>query len=78
MIRKVNRMCESLNKRLGISLTLPKPSKKALKQASICNFVVGTCLVATGSVIKSKWCIIFGTIGIASGAILLKGKENKD
>ncbi len=72
MIRKVNKICEKLNKKLGVSIFLPNPSKNALRITSVCNLVVGTVLIITGIVIKFKWCVILGVICVASGGILLK------
>jgi len=36
----------------------------------VCNFVVGTGLVAAGVVFPSKWCAVLGILGIISSVIL--------
>ena len=76
MIRKVNETCEKMNKKLGVPISLPNPSKKTLKSASACNLFVGADLIIAGIVTKSKWCTILGIIGVVSGGILLK-ESNK-
>ena len=54
MVKEVNRACEKLNEKLGVSVSLPNPKKKTLNAASVCNFVVGAGLVAAGVVFSSK------------------------
>lgn len=76
MIKKVNETCEKMNKKLGVPISLPNPSKKTLKNCFACNLFVGVDLIMVGIVIKSKWCIILGAIGVISGGILLK-ESNK-
>ncbi len=70
MIREVNHVCERLNEKLGISVSLPNPKKKTLKVTSACNFVVGAGLVAAGVMFSSKWCAALGSIGIISSVVL--------
>ena len=69
MIREVNHVCERLNEKLGISVSLPNPKKKTLKMTSACNFVVGAGLVAAGVMFSSKWCAVLGSIGIISSVV---------
>ncbi len=77
MIKEVNQICEKLNKKLGISITLPDSSNKAYKTAALCNFIVGTGLIVTGTVLTSKNCLILGGLGIASSVILRKESRQK-
>lgn len=70
MIKEVNHICDELNEKLGVSVSLPNPQKKTLKTASACNFVVGAGLVAAGVVFSSKWCAVLGGIGIVSSVVL--------
>lgn len=77
MIKEVNQACEKLNKTLGIAVTLPNPSSKALKTAMVCNLVIGAGLVTTGMIFSSKWCAALGGIGIISSVVLRKENHNK-
>ena len=70
MVKEVNRACEKLNEKLGVSVSLPNPKKKTLNAASVCNFVVGAGLVAAGVVFSSKWCAVLGGIGLVSSVVL--------
>ena len=77
MIKEVNQACEKLNGRLGISVELPNPKKKALKTAAACNLVVGAGLVAAGILFSSKSCALLGGISVISSAVLKKESKNK-
>lgn len=77
MIKEVNQVCGKLNEVLGISVTLPNPSKKTVKAARLCNFIVGAGLIATGAVFSSKWCAALGGVGIVSSIILRKDSGHK-
>lgn len=70
MVKEVNHVCERLNKRLGISVSIPNPKSKTLKAASAYNFAAGVGLVAAGVVFSSKWCAVLGGLGIASSVVL--------
>ena len=48
MIKEVNQACKRLNEKLGISVTLPNPGKKALRNAAACNLIAGASLIAAG------------------------------
>ena len=77
MIKEVNQACEKLNDTLGISVELPNPKKKALKTATVCNFIVGAGLVAAGIVLESKSCALLGGISVISSVVLRKESKNK-
>lgn len=81
MIKKFNRACEKLNKKMGVSITLPDPEKKTLKAASMWNFAVGAGLVVAGVVRASKWCAALGGISMISSVVLQResgsGKDEK-
>lgn len=77
MIKKVNHACKKMNEKLGISVPLPNPKKEPLKAASVCNFVVGAGLVATGVMFSSKWCAVLGGIGLVSSVVLHQEKGGK-
>lgn len=49
MVKEVDRACEKLNKKLGVSVSFPNSKKKTLKAASVCNFVVGAGFFCSGS-----------------------------
>lgn len=70
MIKEVNHVCEKLNTKLGISVSLPNPKKETLKAASVCNFVAGAGLVAAGVMFPSKLCAVLGGVSILSGIAL--------
>lgn len=70
MIKEVNEACGKLNETLGISVRLPDPGKKALTRASACNLIAGAGLSVAGAVFASKWCVVFGGIGMISSAVL--------
>lgn len=78
MIKEVNQACEKLNGRLGISVELPNPKKKALKTAAACNLVVGAGLVAAGILFPSKSCTFLGGISVISSVVLRKESKNKN
>ena len=78
MIKEVNQACEKLNSRLGISVELPNPKKKALKTAAACNLVVGAGLVAAGILVPSKSCALLGGISVISSVVLRKESKNKN
>ena len=69
MIREVNHVCERLNEKLGISVSLPNPKKKTLKMTSACKVGGGAGLVAAGVMVSSKWCAALGSIGIISSVV---------
>ena len=77
MIKEVNHICDELNEKLGVSVSLPNPKKKTLNAASVCNFVVGAGLVAAGVVFSSKWCAVLGGIGLVSSVVLHQEKGGK-
>lgn len=77
MIKEVNQVCGKLNKVLGISVILPNPSEKAIKTASLCNFIVGVGLMAAGAFFSSKCCTALGGLGIASSILLRKESRHK-
>ncbi len=77
MIKEANQACEKLNSRLGISVELSNPKKKALKTAAACNLVVGAGLVAAGILFPSKSCALLGGISVISSAVLKKESKNK-
>ncbi len=68
---------EKLNSRLGISVELPNPKKKALKTAAVCNLVVGAGLVAAGILFSSKSCALLGGIGVISSVVLRKESKTR-
>ncbi len=78
MMKKVNQACEKLNRRLGISVELPNPKKKALKTAAACNLVVGAGLVAAGIFFPSKSCALLGGISVISSVVLRKESKHKN
>lgn len=77
MMKEVNQVCGKLNKALGISVILPNPSEKAMKTASLCNFIVGAGLMAAGAAFSSKCCAALGGLGIASSILLRKESTHK-
>lgn len=78
MIKEVNRAFGRLNEKLGISVPLPNPGKKALKTASACNLIAGAGLIAAGVLFPSKWCAALGCIAMAGSAVLRKESRNED
>lgn len=80
MIQEVHQACEKLNERLGTSVPLPTPGKKALKAAAARNFAAGVGLLAAGVMFPSKLCIVLGGVGLAGSAVLRKeaGLKSKE
>ncbi|MFV0239395.1 MAG: hypothetical protein ACK5H4_05065 [Lacrimispora sphenoides] len=67
MIKEINNSLQEFNQRLGITVKLPEPKKKQLKNASLLNFVVGTGLITSSMIFAPKWCAALGSIAIISG-----------
>lgn len=72
MIKEVNQACKKLNDKLGISVTLPNPSKKEMKTAKTRNLAVGAGLLTAGIIFSSKCCAVLGGIGVISSIVLQK------
>ncbi len=70
MIKEVNHACQELNKKLGVSVSLPAPKREALEAASVCHFLVGAGLVAAGVALPARWCAVLGGISLISSAVL--------
>ena len=79
MIKEVNQACKRLNEKLGISVTLPNPGKKALRNAAACNLIAGASLIAAWVLLPSRCCAVLGGIGLVSSAVLRNesGRKNK-
>lgn len=72
MVKEINKICDKMNKTLGISIPLPVPGKKALEIASVCNLAVGIGMLSAGIALTSRWCTVLGGMGIVSSIALRK------
>lgn len=77
MIKEINQTCEKLNDTLGISVTLPNPKKNALKEAAICNLIIGAGLTTARSIFPSKVCTVLGGIGILGSIELCRESRGR-
>ena len=78
MIKELNHAFGKLNVKLGVSVPLPNPGKKTLKMVSLCHFVVGAGVAATGVVFSSKRCAVLGGLGILNSVVLRLESGGKD
>lgn len=63
-------MCENFGNKLGVSVKLPRPSRKSLLMASASNLIVGVGFVGAGFIFMSKWPVLLGTLAFASSVIM--------
>ncbi|MEW9096025.1 MAG: hypothetical protein AB2417_13170 [Clostridiaceae bacterium] len=71
MVEQMNRACEQVNKRLGVSIKLPNPSKEALRVNAIISGLLGVGIVGAGVLTKYKWVTGFGTAVVLGNLIHL-------
>lgn len=57
MIKEITDLCENFGDKLGVSVKLPRPSRKSLRMASASNLIVGV-----GFIFMSKWPVLLGIL----------------
>lgn len=72
MYKAMDKATEAGEKVTGVKVNFPRHTKRSLKVSALTNTIVGTGLAVYGLASSTKWPIIAGAIGIASGATLNK------
>lgn len=70
MIKEITKSCENFGEKLGVSVNLPRPSRKLLRMAATSNLIVGIVFVGAGFIFMSKWPVILGSLAFASSVIM--------
>lgn len=78
MVEQMNKVCEQVNKRLGVSVKLPNPSKEALRVNTIISGLLGLGIVGTGVVTKYKWVTGFGAVVVLGNLIHLSSLKESN
>lgn len=69
MIKEIDNRLRKLNKKMGVNIDLPNPTKNSLNTASAVTATLGSALLIVGIVASSKWCIAVGGISILSSGL---------
>lgn len=76
MIEEMNKKINSINKKLGVEVTLPETTKPKLERYSLINLVAGSGFVILGIVTGMKGNLLLGGLAIASG-LFMKSEAKK-
>lgn len=74
MIKETTDYFEKTAKQLGLTIQLPRPSKKMKTSSAITNGLIGVGLFTSGIILKKAPLTVLGVLGVA-GAVLLATDE---
>ncbi|MEO1772474.1 hypothetical protein [Candidatus Enterococcus ferrettii] len=74
MINETANYFEKAAKQLGLTIQLPRPSKKMKASSAITNGLLGVGLITSGVVFKKAPLTVLGVLGVA-GAVMLAIEE---
>ncbi|MFO1444174.1 hypothetical protein KDN24_13365 [Bacillus sp. Bva_UNVM-123] len=66
----MNKACEKANEITGVTIMLPKPSKRSLKISVFTNGLVGVGFILFGVMTPYKWIILLGALGLTSSILV--------
>lgn len=63
MIKEINEQVNRVNKKIGLDIVIPMPSKTTLKTNEKVNIAVSITCLSIGILTTSKWLIGLGVLG---------------
>lgn len=78
MINESAEYFESIAKQLGLTIRIPRSSRRMKKISAFINGVVGMCCLTVGALSRKMLLTIIGILGIAGAALLIIDDAGKD